>query len=164
MGGTKRIYERGVFERLNVTRIFGTRLRPDLPAGQACFAPRRTFAYSSKATVTFRGVSLHIALPRGSRRAQCGSALRDGAEVTLAQAETGRAHGASLRAPCGRSVCDAVADETRVEGSLRVFSDENVQASAQLDYGGFQKIIRKNRRNQCSNRRFCLIIFWKSHP
>lgn len=124
-GGAKRICESGVFSELAATRIFGMHLWPDLPAGHLASRPGALLARSSETTLQFHGVSSHIAKHREGRDA-LGAAARfvvgsKWLSRKLSQDEPmlvrfGRLEGGSVR--------NAVAGEARVEGSLRVFSDE----------------------------------------
>lgn len=68
-GGAKRVCKSGVFERYRVTRIFGMHLWPDLPAGSLASRPGPLLARSSETTITFHGVSSHIAKWRDGRDA-----------------------------------------------------------------------------------------------
>ena len=74
-GGAQRVCASGVFERLRVDRIFGFHLWPDLPQGAIASRPGALLARSSETTVTFRGVSAHIAKWREGRDA-LGAAAR----------------------------------------------------------------------------------------
>lgn len=138
-GGAKRVCESGIFERTRTDRIFGFHLWPDLPAGQIASRPGPLLARSSETTLTFHGVSSHIAKWRDGRDA-LGAAARfvvgsKWLSNRLAQEEPCTLRFGKLEAG---TVRNAVAGEARVEGSLRVFSDamfdrarEEVQSLAQ---------------------------------
>lgn len=124
-GGARRVCESGVFERYRVTRIFGMHLWPDLPAGQLATRPGPLLARSSETTLTFHGVSSHIAKWREGRDA-LGAAARfvvgsKWLSRKLEQEEPFLLRFGHLEAG---TVRNAIAGEARVEGSLRVFSDE----------------------------------------
>ncbi len=138
-GGAKRVCESGIFERTCTDRIFGFHLWPDLPAGKIASRPGPLLARSSETTLTFHGVSSHIAKWRDGRDA-LGAAARfvvgsKWLSNRLAQDEPCTLRFGKLEAG---TVRNAVAGEARVEGSLRVFSDamfdrarEEVRALAQ---------------------------------
>ena len=124
-GGAERVCASGVFERYHVTRIFGMHLWPDLPAGQLATRPGPLLARSSETTLTFHGVSSHIAKWRDGRDA-LGAAARfvvgsKWLSRKLEQDEPFLLRFGHLEAG---TVRNAIAGEARVEGSLRVFSDE----------------------------------------
>ncbi len=124
-GGAQRVCESGIFEEVRATRIFGFHLWPDLPAGVIASRPGALLARSSETTITFHGVSSHIATWREGRDA-LGAAARFvvGArwlsrrleQEELCVLRFGRLEAGTVR--------NAVAAEARAEGSLRVFSDE----------------------------------------
>ena len=123
-GGAQRICASGVFERYRVSRIFGMHLWPDLPAGTLASRPGALLARSSETTVTFDGVSAHIARWREGRDA-LGAAARFVVGSKWLARKLEQSEPMALR--FGRleagTVRNAVAGTARVEGSLRVFSD-----------------------------------------
>ena len=123
-GGAQRICASGVFERYRVSRIFGMHLWPDLPAGTLASRPGALLARSSETTVTFSGVSAHIARWREGRDA-LGAAARFVVGSKWLARKLEQSEPMALR--FGRleagTVRNAVAGTARVEGSLRVFSD-----------------------------------------
>ena len=121
-GGAKRVCESGVFERYHVTRIFGMHLWPDLPAGSLASRPGPLLARSSETTITFHGVSSHIAKWRDGRDA-LGAAARFvvGSKWLSRKLEPFLLRFGHMTAG---TVRNAVAGQARVEGSLRVFSDD----------------------------------------
>lgn len=124
-GGAKRVCESGVFERYHVTRIFGMHLWPDLPAGSLASRPGPLLARSSETTITFHGVSSHIAKWRDGRDA-LGAAARFVVGSKWLSRKLGQDEPFLLRFGhmTAGTVRNAVAGQARVEGSLRVFSDD----------------------------------------
>lgn len=124
-GGAKRVCESGVFERYRVTRIFGMHLWPDLPAGSLASRPGPLLARSSEATITFHGVSSHIAKWRDGRDA-LGAAARFvvGSKWLSRKLEQDEPFLLRFGHMTAGTVRNAVAEQARVEGSLRVFSDD----------------------------------------
>lgn len=124
-GGAKRVCESGVFERHRVTRIFGMHLWPDLPAGSLASRPGPLLARSSETTITFHGVSSHIAKWRDGRDA-LGAAARFVVGSKWLSRKLGQDEPFLLRFGhmTAGTVRNAVAGQARVEGSLRVFSDD----------------------------------------
>ena len=124
-GGAKRVCESGVFERYHVTRIFGMHLWPDLPAGSLASRPGPLLARSSETTVTFPGVASHIAKWRDGRDA-LGAAARFvvGSKWLSRKLEQDEPFLLRFGHMTAGTVRNAVAGQARVEGSLRVFSDD----------------------------------------
>ena len=124
-GGAKRVCESGVFERYHVTRIFGMHLWPDLPAGSLASRPGPLLARSSETTITFHGVSSHIAKWRDGRDA-LGAAARFvvGSKWLSRKLEQDEPFLLRFGHMTAGTVRNAVAGQARVEGSLRVFSDD----------------------------------------
>lgn len=124
-GGAKRVCESGVFERYHVTRIFGMHLWPDLSAGSLASRPGPLLARSSETTITFHGVSSHIAKWRDGRDA-LGAAARFvvGSKWLSRKLEQDEPFLLRFGHMTAGTVRNAVAGQARVEGSLRVFSDD----------------------------------------
>lgn len=124
-GGAKRVCESGVFELYRVTRIFGMHLWPDLPAGSLASRPGPLLAHSSETTITFHGVSSHIAKWRDGRDA-LGAAARFvvGSKWLSRKLEQDEPFLLRFGHMTAGTVRNAVAGQARVEGSLRVFSDD----------------------------------------
>lgn len=124
-GGAKRVCESGVFERYRVARIFGMHLWPDLPAGSLASRPGPLLARSSETTITFHGVSSHIAKWRDGRDA-LGAAARFvvGSKWLSRKLEQDEPFLLRFGHMTAGTVRNAVAGQARVEGSLRVFSDD----------------------------------------
>lgn len=123
-GGAQRVCASGVFERLRVDRIFGFHLWPDLPQGAIASRPGALLARSSETTVTFHGVSAHIAKWREGRDA-LGAVARFvvGAKWLARRLEQDEPCTVRFGHLVAGSVRNAVAASACVEGSLRVFSD-----------------------------------------
>lgn len=123
-GGAKTVCESGVFERYNVTRIFGFHVWPDLPKGTVATRLGPLLARSSETTLTIHGTSSHIA-----KSAEGNDALLAGAHF-LVDAENQMTEFAR-KEPCllkfghatSGNVRNAISDTTVLEGSLRVFSE-----------------------------------------
>lgn len=124
-GGAKRVCESGVFERYRVARIFGMHLWPDLPAGSLASRPGPLLARSSETTITFHGVSSHIAKWKDGRDA-LGAAARFvvGSKWLSRKLEQDEPFLLRFGHMTAGTVRNAVAGQARVEGSLRVFSDD----------------------------------------
>ena len=124
-GGAKRVCQSGVFELTRTERVFGFHLWPDLPAGTIASRPGALLARSSETTVEFHGVSSHIAKWREGRDA-LGAAARFVVGAKWLSRRLEQEEPCTLRFGhlVAGTVRNAVAGEARVEGSLRVFSDE----------------------------------------
>ena len=128
-GGAKTVCGSGVFERHGVDRIFGFHVWPDLPSGTVASRPGALLARSSETHIAIHGASTHIAKTYGVADAESRDAMLAAARFVVAS----RALMAELGAeePCickfgelhAGTVCNAVAGETRIAGSLRVFSE-----------------------------------------
>lgn len=124
-GGAKVVCESGVFERYNVTSIFGFHVWPDLPEGVVATRPGALLARSSETTLTIHGKASHIA-----KSAEGNDALM-AAALFLTMAETKMATLAE-KDPCllkfghmtSGSVRNAISGTSVIEGSLRVFSED----------------------------------------
>ena len=124
-GGARFICESGVFEEYGVDRIFGFHLWPDLPQGVIASRPGGLLAAASESTFVFNGKAAHIA-----KAADGADSLEAGARFLLdayAYMDERRAEEPCLL-KCGvfRSgdVRNVISSHTRIEGSLRTFSDE----------------------------------------
>ncbi len=128
-GGAKVVCESGVFERFGVTHVFGFHVWPDLPVGTvaSCAGPMLARASETHARIT--GKSVHIAKTYGVTDADSHDAALAAARFVLAERELMARLGAEEPCICkfgiveAGSVCNAVAGEAHVAGSLRVFSD-----------------------------------------
>ena len=124
-GGANDICKSGVFEKYNVDRIFGFHLWPDLPAGQIASRPGPLLAAGNETLVRFHGKSSHIAKAADGADAMeaCARFYLDAYDY-MAQRQK--------EEPCllkfGRmeagTVCNAIAAEAYIHGSLRTFSVE----------------------------------------
>ena len=114
-----------MFERYHADRIFGFHVWPDLPAGVVATRPGALLARASETHVTIHGTSSHIAKSAdGNDALLAGAHFLTGVEALMAEL--------SAEEPCllkfglmqSGTVCNAISAETKVAGSLRVFSDE----------------------------------------
>ena len=129
-GGAKRVCESGVFERYRADRIFGFHVWPDLPAGTVASCPGPLLARSSETHIAIHGQSTHIAKTYGVSDADSHDAALAAARFLVE--ERGLMERLGAEEPCickfgqvaAGTVCNAVAGEARLAGSLRVFSDE----------------------------------------
>ena len=121
--------ESGVFERYGVDRIFGFHVRPDLPAGTLASCSGPLLARSSETHIHIHGASIHIAKTYGVPVEESHDAALAAAKFLVAERELMDELGADE--PCigkfgllqAGTVCNAVAGEAHVAGSLRVFTD-----------------------------------------
>ncbi len=134
-GGAKTVCDSGVFERYGVNAIFGFHVWPDLPAGTVASRPGPLFARSSETHVDIKGVSAHIATTYGVPDEQTHDAMLAAARFVedsrrlmtqLGEREYCIVKFGLLRAG---TVCNAVAGDAHVEGSLRVYSDQLFDAA-----------------------------------
>lgn len=138
-GGAKRVCESGVFERYKVDRIFGFHVWPDLPWGTVASRPGALLARSSETHITIHGQSTHIAKTYGLHDEETHDAALAAARFLVSERWLMRR--LQQDEPCvaqfglveAGTVCNAVAGEARLAGSLRVFSDEMFErAKAEL--------------------------------
>ncbi len=128
-GGAKVVCESGVFERYHVDRIFGFHVWPDLPAGTVASCPGPMLARSSETHARIHGESLHIGKTLGMPAAKSHDAALAAARFLVAESELMERLGAEE--PCiarfglveAGTVCNAVAGEAHLAGSVRVFTD-----------------------------------------
>lgn len=129
-GGAKTVCESGVFERYGVDRIFGFHVWPDLPAGTVSSRPGPLLARSSETHIAIHGASTHIAKTYGVDDARSHDAMLAAARFVVRERELMERLGAEEPCICkfgqleAGTVCNAVAGEARIAGSLRVFSEE----------------------------------------
>ena len=130
-GGARFICRSGVFAQYHVEAIYGIHLWPDLPAGTLAGRPGPLLARASEVTATFTGKSAHIA-----RWQEGADALMAGARFLTNAAELTERLDREM-GPCllkfgkmeSGAARNAVSAHTRLEGSLRVFSDETFDAA-----------------------------------
>ena len=128
-GGAKTVCESGVFERYGADRIFGFHVWPDLPAGTLASCPGPLLARSSETHIHIHGTSIHIAKTYGVPVEESHDAALAAAKFLVSERELMDELGADE--PCigkfgllqAGTVCNAVAGEAHVAGSLRVFTD-----------------------------------------
>ena len=124
-GGAQVVCESGVFDHYNVTRIFGFHVWPDLPAGTVGLKSGPLLARASETTMTIEGISSHIAKYEQGR-----DALLAGAQFVCAvdavMNELNEEERCLLKFGhmTSGNVRNAISNNTVIEGSLRVFSDE----------------------------------------
>lgn len=129
-GGAKTVCDSGVFERYRVDRIFGFHVWPDLPAGTVASRPGPLLARSSETHITIHGASTHIAKTYGVDDAHSRDAMLAAARFVVRERELMARLGEDEPCICkfgqleAGTVCNAVAGEARIAGSLRVFSEE----------------------------------------
>ena len=129
-GGAKTVCESGVFERYRADRIFGFHVWPDLPAGTVATCPGPLLARSSETHISIHGESTHIAKTYGVPDAASHDAMLAAARFVVAERELMGRLGAEEPCICkfgqleAGTVCNAVAGEAEMAGSLRVFTDE----------------------------------------
>ena len=125
-GGAKPLCETGLFRRYRVHRIFGLHLWPELEAGRIFSRPGPLMARSSEVTVALAGKSVHI-----SKYLEGIDALTAGMEFLR------RAYSMMEQLPpqepsllrfgkmTSGTVRNAISGQTRLEGSLRTYSESN---------------------------------------
>lgn len=134
-GGARIVCDSGVFERFNVRAVYGFHVWPDIPAGTVASRPGPLFARSSETHIDIKGEAAHIATTYGvpdreSRDAMLAAArFVEGARrlmMDLGERERCIVKFGLLRAG---TVCNAVAGDAHIEGSLRVYSDRLFDAA-----------------------------------
>lgn len=134
-GGAKTVCDSGVFERYRVSAIYGFHVWPDLPAGTVASRPGPLFARSSETHIDIKGASAHIATTYGVDDEDSHDAMLAAARFIEGARDLKRRLGE--REYCivkfgllnAGSVCNAVAGDAHIEGSLRVFSQELFDAA-----------------------------------
>lgn len=137
-GGAKPICDTGIFEKYNVKAIFGLHLWPGLPAGCIASCIGAMMSLSSELTVTVTGRSSHISKPsegldslaagmefyRRARALEAQICRDDFCLLNFGKMESG-------------NVRNAISDHTRLEGTLRTFSNPLFESLRQtlLDMG-----------------------------
>jgi len=124
-GGAKQLCETGLLQRYRVRRIFGLHLWPGLPEGTVWSRSGPLMARSSEVTVSLSGKSVHI-----SKYGEGVDALTAGAEYLR------RAYSMMEQLPPAEpsllrfgkmtsgTVRNAISGQTRLEGSLRTYSEK----------------------------------------
>ena len=129
-GGAKTVCESGVFERYRPDRIFGFHVWPDLPAGTVASCPGPLLARSSETHIAIHGESTHIAKTYGVSDVDSHDAALAAARFLVGERWLMSRLGQDEPCICkfgqlnAGTVCNAVAGEAKIAGSLRVFSDE----------------------------------------
>ena len=128
-GGAKTVCESGVFERYRADRIFGFHVWPDLPAGTLASCAGPLLARSSETHIHIHGASIHIAKTYGVPACESHDAALAAAKFLVAERELMDELGAEEPCICkfglveAGTVCNVVAGEAHIAGSLRVFTD-----------------------------------------
>ena len=124
-GGARLLCETGVLQKYRVRRIFAFHLWPGLPEGTVWSRPGPLMARSSEVTVSLTGKSVHI-----SKYNQGVDAMTAGAEYltrAYSMMEQLPPEGPSLlrfgKMTSGE-VRNAISGQTRLEGSLRTYSEK----------------------------------------
>ena len=129
-GGAKLVCKSGVFERFRCDRIFGFHVWPDLPAGTLASRPGPLLARSSETHIAIHGVSTHIAKTYGVSDVDSRDAMLAAARFVVGERWLMSRLGQEEPCICkfgeltAGTVCNAVAGEAKIAGSLRVFSDK----------------------------------------
>lgn len=132
-GGAKTVCESGVFERYHADCIFGFHVWPDLPAGTVASCAGPMLARASETHVHIHGESIHIAKTLGVPAAESHDAALAAARFLVAEREFMDELGAEEPCICkfglveAGTVCNAVAGEAHIAGSLRVFTDSMLE-------------------------------------
>ena len=129
-GGAAWVCASGVFERYRADRIFGFHVWPDLPWGTVASRPGALLARSSETHIHICGRGLHIAKTYGLSDVDSHDAALAAARFLVSERWLMRR--LMQEEPCiaqfglveAGTVCNAVAAEAHLAGSLRVFSDE----------------------------------------
>lgn len=124
-GGARDLCETGIFEAYGVRAIFGMHLWPGLEPGRVFCRENEMMSRSSQITVDVYGQSCHIARPG------------EGVDATAAAVDFySRVRKLEMQLPeqvhrilnfgvfRSGSVCNALSDHARLEGSMRVFQPE----------------------------------------
>lgn len=124
-GGAKDLCATGVFKEYGVKAIFGLHLWPGLPAGEIFSRRQEMMSRSCEVKVDIYGKTAHIA------KAQEGiDAMAAGVEFysRVMAMETALPKKVFRLLKFGKmesgTVCNAISDHTRLEGSLRAFQDD----------------------------------------
>lgn len=124
-GGAKDLCATGVFKEYNVKAIFGLHLWPGLPAGSIYSRPNEMLSRSCELRVEFFGKSTHIAKAEEGIDAMA-AAVDFYSRVMAMEAALPKKVFRLLKFGKMESgtVCNAISDHTKLEGSLRAFQDD----------------------------------------
>ena len=127
-GGAREICQSGIFEAYHVKAIFGLHLWPGLPAGQVFSRKNELMCRSCEVKIHFSGRSAHIAKAREGLDALAAAVYfyekAAALEGQLSPDSWGLLKFGKLEAG---TVCNAIAGEARLEGSLRAFRQEDFE-------------------------------------
>ena len=124
-GGALPICQAGILQTYRVSRIFGMHVWPNAPAGQILSCPGSMMAQATDVTITVTGKSVHL-----SRASEGLDALAAGAEflrqayAMMETVPTEESRTLQFGKMISGSARNAVSAETRMEGSLRTYSEE----------------------------------------
>lgn len=129
-GGAKRVCESGVFERYGANRIFGFHVWPDLPTGTVWSRPGALLARSCEVHIDIHGQSTHVGKTLGLPDDQSHDTLLAASRFVaatrpfLAELSEGNPVICRFGLLQAGTVCNALAGEAKLRGTLRTFSDE----------------------------------------
>lgn len=127
-GGARELCETGLFEKYNVTAIFGLHLWPGLPAGEIFSRKQGLMSRSCEVTVEITGRSAHIAkasqgldATAAATEFYCRAARLEASlpPETFRLLKFGKLQSGTVR--------NALSGSARLEGSLRAFRDEDFE-------------------------------------
>ena len=123
-GGAQPLCQTGILSRFRVRRIFGVHLWPGLPEGSVWSKPGPLMARSSEVTVTLEGKSVHISKYRaGIDALTAGCEYLRRAYAMMEQLPPEEPSLLRFGKMESGSVRNAVSGHTRLEGSLRTYSE-----------------------------------------
>ena len=124
-GGAKDLCATGVFKEYNVKAIFGLHLWPGLAAGEIFSRRQEMMSRSCEVKVDIHGKSAHIAKAEEGIDAMA-AGVRFYTRVMAMEAALPKKVFRLLKFGKMESgtVCNAISDHTRLEGSLRAFQDD----------------------------------------
>ena len=123
-GGAKGICDSGIFTELNVLRIFGFHLWPDLPAGTVASRDKEMLAKSSEITVGITGKSVHIARAfEGADALFAGvEFIREAYQMVADEVPADEYRLLKFGKMESGTVRNAISSHTEIQGSLRSFT------------------------------------------
>lgn len=124
-GGARDLCETGIFEKYAVRAIFGLHLWPGLEAGRVFCRENEMMSRSSQITVDIYGQACHIARPAEGVDATAAAVDFYSRVRRLEEALPERIYRIlNFGVFQSGSVCNALSDHARMEGSLRAFQPE----------------------------------------
>ncbi len=119
-GGARELCREGIFENLKVIAIFGLHIWPGLQKGELFSKPGSLMIASREVHVDVRGRSAHIAKAHEGLDAMA-AAVEFYRRAMALSAETAGFHLLKFGKLTAGTVCNAIADHARLEGSLRSY-------------------------------------------